>query len=357
MPESTVEYFNGNFTKPYLVRMEVVETSIQLFDTSYNADNGFNFPLSKCHYVLVNGNAFIYLNEKSTEYVIVPLNNEYYEYIITGIKSSQTGWYHGLLRQKWHTLLLIMVALISFFYLFLYKLVPSVALKNISVQQEIALGNQFYSSFTENDDIDSSRTYILQKFADKLSLSDQYPIQVTIINDSVVNAFALPGGHLIVHSGIIKQIKKPEELVALLCHEATHVNRRHSLKSLLSKITSSFFISIFTKDISGLSKGMISNVNNLRVMGYSRELEKEADDEGMKLMVRNNVNPVGMKFLMEELLKLNKEIPRGISFLSTHPLTVDRIKNADLFSKNYTQLTNPLNENLNSIWNELKQSR
>ena len=357
MTEVTVQYFNGKLAAPYQVRMEVYGNFIQLFDASYNADNGIQFPFSDCHYVVLQEKAFIYLNETSTEYVIVPVNDEHYPEIISGISKKKTGWYDKLIRQKWRTLFFIVVALIAIVYLFLDKLVPPVALKLISVKQEIGLGNQFYSSFTADEEIDSSATFTLQKFADKLTLSDQYPIRVTVINDSVVNAFALPGGHLVIYSGIINNLENPEELVALLSHEASHVNKRHSLKSILSRLTSSYFISLFTRDISGLSKGLIDNANTLRVLHYSRELETEADNEGMKLMVRNNVNPVGMRQLMEELLRQNKEIPTGISFLSTHPLTVERIDNADSFSQNYSRLKAPLSEELNSLWQALKQPR
>ena len=85
-------------------------------------------------------------------------------------------------------------------------------------------------------------------------------------------------------------------------------------------------------------------------------MEKEADDEGMKLMVNNHVNPIGMKWLMEDLKKMNKDIPSGISFLSTHPLTTERIADADSFAKKYTQINTPLNDELQSLWYEIKNN-
>ncbi len=60
---------------------------------------------------------------------------------------------------------------------------------------------------------------------------------------------------------------------------------------------------------------------------------------------------------MEDLKKLNREMPSGISFLSTHPLTEERIKNADSFSKNYVGMNEPLNDELISLWQELKENR
>jgi len=120
-------------------------------------------------------------------------------------------------------------------------------------------------------------------------------------------------------------------------------------------MSSSILITLVTKDANGLSKGLLDNVNTLRVLSYSRELETEADNEGMKLMVKNNINPIGMKWLMEDLRKLNNEVPRSISFLSTHPLTDEGIKNATAFSKKYKGMKTKLKEVEIALWDELKK--
>lgn len=357
MNENTFQYFNGKFAAPYQVRLELSDQAIHIFDVSHNEDNGLSFLLSKCHYVILKDKAFVYLNEQSIDYIVLPANSEYYPIILSGIKKMQKGWYYQLMRQKWYALIFIAIVLLVFVFLVLDKVVPAVAIKFISVNKEISLGDEFYRTFTADAEIDSSSTYILQKFANDLKLSDRYPIRVTVVKDTIVNAFALPGGHLVVYTGIINQMESPEELVALLSHEASHVNKRHSLQSILSQLTASLTISLVTKDLNGLSKGIISNVNMLTVLSYSRALESQADNEGMQLMVNNRINPVGMKFLMEDLKKLNKEVPSGISFLSTHPLTDERINNADAFSKNYSQLNGPLNDELKSLWDQLKHSR
>jgi len=100
---------------------------------------------------------------------------------------------------------------------------------------------------------------------------------------------------------------------------------------------------------------IINNANNLRELSYSRELEMEADNDGMKLMVKNNINPLGMKWLMEDLRKLDDEMPSSISFLSTHPLTDERIKNATDFCKGYTSIKAPMDSKAMMLWDELKK--
>jgi len=354
MIQTTVQYFNGKLSKPYDVNVELYDGRLHIFDSVYTADNGFNIPLSECHYVELKGRAFIYLNKNSTEYIIIREDDTYYESILSGIRQTQNGWYNKLISQKWYVLVSMVIVLLLFIYLLLDKVVPELAMKFITVKQEIAIGNQFYQSFTAESVIDSASTELLQQFSDQLNLSTQYPIRITVIKDSIVNAYALPGGHLIVYTGIIRKMDKPQELVALLSHEASHVNKRHSLHSMVSRLTMSIGISLFTADINGLSRSLINNAYMLKVLNYSRALEKEADEEGMKLMVKNKINPVGMKWLMEELKKQEGDFPSSLSFLSTHPLTAQRIKDADKFAEKYKQLQEPFDDHLDSIWVALK---
>jgi predicted Zn-dependent protease len=354
---NTIQYYNGYLAAPYKVRIEVGDGRIHIFDSSYNNDNGKNIPFSQCRYVLIKDNAFVYLNNNATEYLVIPKSDEEYLNIINGIEQNKTGWYQKLLSQKWYSLVLLVAVLAACIYFITVNLVPAIALKFISPQQEIVLGDKIYNSFIEDESIDSTKTVVLQKFADDLHLSNVYPINVVVLKDSIINAFALPGGHLVVYSGIINHIGKPEELVALLSHEASHVNKRHSLKSIISHLTTSIAISLAVKDLNGLSKNIIENAHVLRELSYSRKLEKEADEEGMKLMVSNNINPAGMKWLMEDLKKSVQDIPSQISFLSNHPLTTERITDADNFIKKYLQLNIPVNSSLDSLWIELKSNQ
>ncbi len=355
MADHLFQYFNGRSAKPYQVRIELIQDTLYVLDASHNHDNGLRFPLHDCTCVVLKKKAFVYLNKGATEYIVLPIESDYYTPIIAAINSADTGWYNKLLAQKWYTLAGGVVGIILSVYLFFTYVVPPIAMEFISVNEEIKLGNTFYNTFTEGDNIDSTGTFILQKFVDNLKLSSRYPIRVTVVDDNIVNAFALPGGHIVVYTGIINKLENPQELVARLSHESSHVNKRHSLHSMVSRFSSSFLFSLITKDINGLSKGILDNVNMLQVLSYSRTLESQADEEGMKLMVNNNINPIGMKWLMEDLKKLNHDIPSNMSFLSTHPLTDQRIHNADVFSKKYIQMNAPMPDVQISLWDELKK--
>ena len=355
MADNLFQYFDGRSATPYQVRIELTQDTLYLFDASHNHDNGLPFLLHDCNCVVLKNKAFIYLHKGATEYIVIPIDSDDYPAIIAAIKDSETGWYSKLFSQKWYTLAGGVAAIMLSVYLFFTYAMPPIAMAFISVKQEIKLGNTFYNSFTEGDQIDSTGTFILQKFADNLHLSSKYPIRVTVVDDSIVNAFALPGGHIVVFTGIINKLENPQELVALLSHESSHINKRHSLQSMVSRFSSSLLFSLFTKDINGLTKGILDNVNMLRVLSYSRTLESQADEEGMKLMVNNKVNPIGMKWLMEELKKLNHDVPSSMSFLSTHPLTDQRIHDADVFTRKYIQMNALMPDVQISLWDELKK--
>ena len=346
----TVQYFRDTHSEPIAVRLEIKESELVLIEPESNQRKQYSF--SKCNYSQQDGDAIITLNLLG-EYLLVPTSSVYYFPLISKINTRRT--FQSFAKPKLLLILSSLLFLLVLSYLFFAKAVPLMAVKFVSIKQETKIGNQYYASFIRNVDVDSLKTAELQKFTDNLNLSNKYHIRVTVVNDTIVNAFAFPGGHIVVYSGIINKMNKPEELVALLSHEATHVNKRHSLKSIVSQLGVSVLLSIITTNTGGLSKAVLNNVDMLRILSYSRELEKEADEEGMKLMVKNDINPNGMRWLMEDLKKTNTDIPFGISFLSTHPMTDERIKNAIEFCKKYTQYDHPISDSEFVLWNSIKK--
>lgn len=246
--------------------------------------------------------------------------------------------------------------LIAAYFLFVYVF-PSIAIKFVSEDREITMGNELFHQWVANQEINQTATNAMQDFANQLKLSQNYPIKVTVVNAAEVNAFAMPGGHIVVNSGLLEKLYKPESLVALLGHEASHINKRHSLHSILESMSTGFLLSFFTR-ASGLSQFIIGNANTLRELHYSRQLEAEADREGMMIMDRNKIDPRGMLALMQTLKEVdqNNGMPQ-ISFLSTHPLTDDRIRDAETYlSLHPFEASKELNWNLIYAWRGIKKA-
>lgn len=101
--------------------------------------------------------------------------------------------------------------------------------------------------------------------------------------------------------GVFDKMESYEELMALLAHEVSHINKRHSMLALLREYSGSMFLSAIVEDISKFTDILITSANKLDGLSYSRELEEEADREGLRLMPLNKVNPIGFRLLFESL--------------------------------------------------------
>ena len=187
------------------------------------------------------------------------------------------------------------------------------------------IGNIFLDAYLKENNIDTTKTKYLEQFASELNLKNKKPLRFTIVKSNEVNAFALPNGQIVVFSAILNNMKNPNELVALLGHEASHVNHRHSTKMLCRNFAGYMVVSLLFSDVNGVMSVLADNAQQLHSLSYSRGFEQEADEQGLKILMDNNVNPNGMVNLFEQLEKESKiSIPK---IISSHPLTKERKEN------------------------------
>lgn len=135
----------------------------------------------------------------------------------------------------------------------------------------------------------------------------------------------MPGGHIVVYEGILRKMNGPTELAALLSHEFSHVQLRHTTKGIFRSLSAYMLLTLLPGDGGGFATKVLQNANELKQLGYTRELEEEADRNGMRLMQQNKVDINGMKQLFETL-KTQETGAEPFQFLSTHPLTDARIE-------------------------------
>jgi len=240
------------------------------------------------------------------------------------------------------------------FYFYILPWSAEKAANLVPIETEIELGDRISEMYATDSHINLTASENLQKFTNKLKLLDTYPIRVTVINSPQVNAFALPGGRIFVYSGIIEKMNSYEELVALLGHEVTHVVNRHSLKSICRSAAASLVIASLFGDITGISSGILSQADKFKELEYSRDLETEADNNGLQIMIDNEINPDGMLNLLKILQEESVNMPSLMKYLSTHPDTESRIQNI----KNNKDVNTKFIENsdLKAIFNNLRSS-
>ena len=219
---------------------------------------------------------------------------------------------------------------------------------------DVRIGDAMFENMATTLSIDTLRSKALQAFADRLTISPSYKLKLHVVVDDQVNAFAMPGGHIVVYTGILDKMKEPGELAALLAHEGTHVEKRHSTRGLARDLSGSLFLSLVLGDIGDVVGIAAKKGDELRGLNYSRDLETEADTIGMRRMHASGVDPHGMVNMLRLLEREAQDMPAATSFLSSHPLTKDRLATAEAKATEFSTVSGTQPE-LDSLFRLLKQ--
>ena len=245
-------------------------------------------------------------------------------------EKGYVGVYHrmvGLGLGVHAALALAILGVIALAYLYFMPWVAEKAVVLIPEDYENTIGDAFFEQYADFSSIDTAKTKALNLFAGQLDLNNTREIKFTVINSETVNAFALPNGNVVVFTGIIDLMQDYDELAGLIGHEVAHVNNRHSMKMMCRNLAGYIFLSAVLSDVNGIMAVIGDNVHSLQSLTYSRRFEHEADEEGLKMLYDNKVNPAGMSKLFTRLQgEHDKFIPE---FLSSHPVTEDRIEFID----------------------------
>lgn len=170
--------------------------------------------------------------------------------------------------------------------------------------------------------------------------------QVRIIRNPLLNAFAYPNGVIYVHTGLLSKMENEAQFAALLGHEMTHVTHRHAIENFRSiKNTTAVLATIQMATVPFGAYGNLANVLGAvgamaAVTGYSRELEGEADKEGLELLVKAGYDPKEAPRLFEYLKKdVEEQKIKEPFFFGTHPRLQERIDNYSRYLKtNYSDI-------------------
>jgi predicted Zn-dependent protease len=147
---------------------------------------------------------------------------------------------------------------------------------------------------------------------------DYIEYEFFVLRDPSPNAFALPNGHVYVHTGMLARLDDEDELAALLAHEINHVAGHHGI--IEHRATRKKTIAGMVIGSLGPWGGMISLGLQTSVYGYSRELEQEADDRAVEVLVGSRYDPHALPALLDILGRDYEGLsPRTSTVWSTHP--------------------------------------
>jgi predicted Zn-dependent protease len=225
--------------------------------------------------------------------------------------------------------------------LVLYLVAATASCGTLSVEDEKSLGHETQRMVRQQATLMRDRAvvnYIRQLGAELVAAARPTPFDVRwyVIEDEELNAFAIPGGSIYVHTGLIAKAAHADELVGVLAHELGHVTGRHTAKNyrrgrntgLIANIFA-FMVAILTGNPYLANAGeLLSSLAGIAYLNtFSRDFEREADALGLETLVKAGWNPEGLPRFFETL-KQESGGRGGPQFLMSHPATDERIANA-----------------------------
>lgn len=165
-----------------------------------------------------------------------------------------------------------------------------------------------------------------------------WDFQFYVVNTSMINAFALPGGHVFITRGILNRMKDEAELAGLLGHEVTHVFARHGVERM-SEMTLMILPMALLGAFEETQGVAVVGIVAVQLLGlsYGRHDEEESDHFGMRFAARAGYHPAGVIGVMQMLKEVTDAAGGGPpEFLSTHPDPGNRVKYlTDQLNKEY----------------------
>jgi beta-barrel assembly-enhancing protease len=249
-------------------------------------------------------------------------------------------------RSSWIFIAIVGLLLLLLPILFLFQLdrASGVIAKAIPIQWETTLGKGVAAQYSLSHTLmekDLSTRLLKPLTAPLISAlpNTPYTYDLTIVNDPSLNAFALPGGFLTIHSGLILKAESAEELLGVIAHEISHVEERHGVRSIIKNSSIYLLASTLLGDIQGILATVASAAPMLLTQQYSRGFESDADEKAVKLLRKAKVDPNGLPLFFEKMIleekktldKITNEDARAAykkigTLLSTHPSSEERMQ-------------------------------
>ncbi len=213
----------------------------------------------------------------------------------------------------------------------------------LSKQQEMQIGRSIYKSLRDAGTIvtDPEIQEYIQDVGQKLAAQARnggFQFRFFVVEDPAINAFALPGGYIGVHSGLIMATKNESELAGVIAHEISHVTQRHISRAIyanqrmsiltMATMLGAILVGATTGNADVIQGGVLGaqSLAAQQQINFTRENEYEADRVGVGVLAAAGFDPYGMPSFFETLARQTGSLAaQAPEFLRTHPVTVNRI--------------------------------
>jgi predicted Zn-dependent protease len=181
-----------------------------------------------------------------------------------------------------------------------------------------------YQFVTDRQVLDPLNRLAAPLFAVPSNASDRFTLFVTTSKE--INAFALPGGTIVFHRGLLERARTAEEIQGVLAHEMAHVRKRHGVLQLAQNVGLGLALQQLQGGENRMLDTLIRDSGQLLSLKFSRDHERAADDLGWELLEQARINPQGMvNFFAGLKAAAESSVAPVIPLLSTHPAPQERI--------------------------------
>ena len=214
--------------------------------------------------------------------------------------------------------------------------IPTAAITLISVEDEIAIGKDTNADtrkkLPELSD-QAVRAYVrgIGARLARVAPGPRYPYSFSIANYREINAFALPGGPVWIHRGVLQAATNESQVAAVLAHEVAHLAQRHPAQQMSNALVANLGLGALSALLgnvggAGAARAAAGLGTNLWFLRFSRDDEAEADRVGLQILRRAGWDAHGMIEMFEILKREQGRHPGAVeTFLSSHPAPQDRL--------------------------------
>ena len=324
-----VIYFDNKTSTPYEIKITISENSITLIDlgTSYNLND-----IEVKSRVGKRAHRKVIFPDKT--YILIPPNQQVDTILSRKIRPVSSLAEKIEQHKRGVIIALILIVFGAFFWITFGNTILTFIVVNFTpMELQKEMGRKMLqlleeSGFIYKTKLSEAQQQYFRRQVEKLSELSETPVEIYFYDASIPNAFALPGGYIILLDDMVElsvDTINYYDIIGVLAHEIGHEYHKHALQKFAKSQTTSVIIGLLVGD-AARTLSYIST--QLIVSAYSRSMEAEADEFAIKLMKKANVPTTYIAQLFEKLMEEYSVGEGGMigRAFSTHPPTKERIK-------------------------------
>jgi predicted Zn-dependent protease len=201
---------------------------------------------------------------------------------------------------------------------------------SLPLDDEKKLGDMLVDSYLQDEETvnDADAKKMIYDIGDRLQSNipnSKYKYTFYIVKSDMVNAFTLPGGNIVIFTGLIDLADSPEEIAGVMAHEMGHAENRHVVDRLIKEFGIAAIGAIILGDRGGMLGGLLKQAIST---SFDRDQEREADDFALTTLTASGINPRYLADFFSKMDKKSSTLTDGLELISTHPDNAERVENA-----------------------------